>query len=333
LISSLTYKLLAVSKVRGVGKKTLQSFVGDKLFYETPLEGLSSEFSELSSISPGSPAFNQIRKSADADVAAAEKFGDHILGVQDSLYPKLLLTTSDLPLIIFVRGDPNNFSEKALAVIGTREPSAHGQITCERITRYFVGNRWQIVSGLAIGLDTVAHKTTLENSGSTVAVLAHGLDSIYPKQNQKLAEEIVEKDGLLLSEYPYGTPSFPSNFVERDRIQAGLARAVIMIQSDETGGSWHASRASIRYGRQLIVPRPTESDLSNDYPKSRGNRFLIDSSPEKRAAFLKCPAGANLDKQLVFVYSKEDYPVVEASLLNLENNASGAITSRSIKFA
>jgi len=118
---------------------------------------------------------------------------------------------------------------------------------------------------------------------------------------------------VLVSEYSYASPSFPSHFVERDRIQAGLALGVVMIQSDHSGGSWHASRAALRYGRYLIVPRPTETDLRTHQPKARGNQFIAEASPTARAEFLKCSL-PDLDR-LVILQSREEYSVVESALL------------------
>jgi len=250
---------------------------------------------------------------ADKDVATAERLGHSIVGISDAAYPTLLSRVNDRPVILFVRGNPRQFSEKAVAVIGTREPSEHGRITAERTTNYFATNGWQVVSGLAIGVDTFAHMATLNAHGSTVAVLAHGLDTVYPKQNQKLAETIVENGGLLVSEYPYETPGFPAHFVERDRIQAALARGVVMVQSDESGGSWHASRAALRYHRYLIIPKPTAADIKSNHLKAKGNQMIVKASVIERASFLKC-SQQDLDR-LIVLESRDDYSAVEQKLL------------------
>jgi DNA processing protein len=146
-----------------------------------------------------------------------------------------------------------------------------------------------------------------------VAVLAQGLHKIYPKENAYLADRIVDEGGILMSEYSYASSTFPSNFVDRDRIQAGLSRGVVMVQSDESGGSWHASRAALRYGRYLIVPCPTEVDINSGHPKVRGNLRVLHSSATERAEFLKCSV-EDLE-HFKILQSREDYPALESVLL------------------
>ncbi|WP_155629301.1 DNA-processing protein DprA [Burkholderia territorii] len=315
MISDVTRKLLLVSKVKGVGKRTLLDLTADRLFYELPDSDLHSAIPELRSLVPGSLSFSRSMSAVDTDIAWAEKQEASILSPMDAGYPELLRPLKDRPALLFVRGNPTAFSTKAVAVVGTREPSVHGKMTGERVTKYLVESGWQVVSGLAVGLDTVAHETTLLGDGSTVAVLAHGLDMIYPRANAGLAERILEKGGLLVSEYPYGTPSFPGQFVERDRLQAGLARGVIMVQSGETGGSWHASRAVLSYDRWLMVPAPTARDVADRHPKSRGNFVMAEGTERDKLQILKCEPSA-LERVFVF-RSKDDYAAIEEKLLNL----------------
>ncbi|WP_186193482.1 DNA-processing protein DprA [Burkholderia gladioli] len=304
--------MLLVSKVKGVGKRTLVDLTADRLFYELPESDLHSAIPELRNLVPGSASFSRSMSALHADIAWAEKQGASILSPLDADYPELLRPLKDRPALLFVRGNPAAFSTKAVAIVGTREPSAHGKLTGERVTKYLVEAGWQVVSGLAVGLDTVAHETTLLGGGSTVAVLAHGLDTIYPKSNADLAERILENGGLLVSEYPYGTPSYPGQFVERDRLQAGLAKGVIMVQSGETGGSWHASRAAIHYHRWLMVPAPTARDVADRHPKSRGNFLISEGAEQDKLQILKCEPSA-LERVFVF-RSKEDYAAIEDKL-------------------
>lgn len=302
-----------MSKVRGVGRKTLQELAADSFFFRVPLKELAGSYSELKSFVDGSKTFDAAIQSADFDITEAKRLNHHIVSISDASYPKLLRNISDRPTIIYVSGDISHFSDKSIAIIGTRDPSNHGVVTAARITKYFANRGWQIVSGLAIGIDSVAHETTLLEKGSTVAVLAHGLDTVYPRQNQSLAEKIVAMGGLLITEYSYGTPSFPANFVERDRIQAALARAVVMVQSDETGGSWHASRAALKYKRHLIVPHPTKTDISARNLKIRGNLKIFESNSIDRSTFLKCSQDDLC--RLLLIESKDDYVSIERQLM------------------
>jgi DNA processing protein len=320
VISAEAYKLLVASKLRGIGKRTLLGLAFDKIFYQTTVEELRSTLLEVVEGEAKSANIDAAIRAADDDVERANRAKHLIVSVGDELYPALLRGIPDAPAILFVAGDLRRISCQSIAVIGTRQPTVAGATTAERITRFFAERKWQIVSGLAIGIDTIAHSIALKASTATIAVLAHGLDKLYPKENQQLALDIVESGGLLVTEYAYRTPGFPSNFIERDRIQAALSLGVIMVQSDETGGSWHASRASLKYGRFLIVPRATDSDLRSMEPKARGNDFIIRSSPAKRAEFLKCDERA-LEKLLI-LKSREDYVPVEQALLAANPKAS-----------
>lgn len=312
MISTTTYKLLLASKLRGIGRRGLQELAADKLFFRSRVHELGPAVAGIANPAPSAAMLGAAERAANADVEAAEKRGHFIVSLQDQNYPKLLRKLHDRPAILFMSGDPERLSERSVAIIGTREPSTQGEETARRVTQYFAANGWQIVSGLAVGLDTVAHRTALESGGTTVAVLAQGLDKIYPKENAELAEQIVQHGGVLVSEYSYGSQTFPSNFVERDRIQAGLARGVVMVQSDEAGGSWHASRAALRYGRYLIIPSPTDADIKAGHPKVRGNLRILHSSPEDRAAFLKCSVEEL--KRLRVLESRDDYPSLESTL-------------------
>lgn len=313
LISAATYKLLIASKVKGVGKHTLIELARERLIFELEPHHWHLDIPQLRSLEPSSPEYSKAMAQADKDVRSAERQGGTVLSVRDAAYPELLLQVNDRPAILYVRGSPNTFSRKALAIIGTREPTKHGELTGHRITSYFAQKGWQIVSGLAIGLDTVAHEAALLSHGSTVAVLAHGLEQVYPKQNANLAQRILDGGGLLVSEYPYGTPIYPAHFIERDRIQAALSKAVIMVQTGESGGSWHASRAALRFGRRLAVPEPTSVDAAKSEPKVQGNVALATGTASSKMALLKCE---NSDlSRLTILRSRDDYPKFERILL------------------
>ncbi len=312
-VSDYTNRILIASKVKGIGRKTLQALTKEPLFFQVKLEEWAETFPELAPFQPASLVYEKALREAEEDVRQASERGHAILCPLDSAYPKLLAQTEDRPALLFAAGDLARFSQKAIAVVGTREPSPHGVATAQRITEFFVNNGWQIVSGLAIGLDTVAHEETLRHEGSTVAAMAHGLDTVYPKSNAALADAILEKGGLLVSEYAYGTASFSGHFVERDRIQAALSKAVVMTQSDRGGGSLHASRAALRYGRYLVVPIATRLDISTDYEKARGNIALTTGTVQEKLSILKCQA-SDLERLLV-LSSKDEYESLEKKLL------------------
>ena len=128
--------------------------------------------------------------------------------------------------------------------------------------------------GLAIGCDTCAHRGALKVSGKTTAFLAHGLTTIYPPQNESLAKEIIEKGGLLMSEYPIGTNLSPYNLVARDRLQAGLAMATLVIQTGEKGGTMHAALTTLKANKPLYAVQ-FKDNATNNHEKCLGNAFLV----------------------------------------------------------
>ena len=157
----------------------------------------------------------------------------------------------------------------------------------ERVTEYFVRKGWSIVSGLAKGCDTVAHETAVENGGHTVAVLPCGLHTIVPERNGKLAKRIVESGGALVTEYSFGEGPHPVYYIQRDRIQAGISRGVVMVQSEIEGGSIYASRAILRYGRILAVPRPHPEDIVLRAEEIEVNLILTGNDDTKKYNLLQ----------------------------------------------
>lgn len=254
----------------------------------------------------------ELESLVEAETEAAFSAGVKIIGESDFEYPENFRGLTDMPLVFYCKGDTDALRVRSVGVVGTREPTRNGKRTAVRVVKYFCENDWCVVSGLAAGVDAVAHDAALLCSGRTVAVLAHGLEKIYPKENERLAGDILDKGGVLFSEYAIGSPVFKSNFIERDKIQAGLSLGIVMVQSDESGGSWHASRAALNYGRVLAVPIPTDEDINSLQPKIRGNMKILHSEGQDLAVFLKCEL-RDLER-LVVIDSKEKYPIIEGMM-------------------
>jgi len=172
------------------------------------------------------------------------------------------------PTIIFYKGKLENISEKAVAIIGTRDPTEESIQVANNLTTEMAKRGYCIVSGLAKGIDTVAHKGALENKVPTVAVLAHGLNTVYPKENTDLASSILENGGVLLSEYPPDEKIAPYQFVARDRIQSALSRIVFVVQTKVDGGTMITANFAKKQGRELYV-------FSGKGPEFEGNSQLI----------------------------------------------------------
>lgn len=304
-VSIATKKLLALSMLAGVGPATLKKVANIQGFEELSIEVLAGVNSSLHKAFSVPDAWSVACEQAEVQVAFAEEHEARIISAIDIGYPELLAATKDDPFILYVRGELCS-SRRSVAIIGTREPTPHGEVITRRITKYFVENQWSIVSGLALGCDGIAHKAALDLGGHTVAVLAHGLQMIAPSQHKKLADEILKGGGALITEYPFGRKVFSPQFVKRDRTQAGMAQGVVMIQSDIRGGSLHASRAALDYNRWLAVPLPTPVDRLNGEPKVTANLLIAEGEWVDKANLLKCRR-EQLSNILV-LRTKDDYP-------------------------
>ncbi|MFA7202015.1 MAG: DNA-processing protein DprA [Candidatus Paceibacterota bacterium] len=178
----------------------------------------------------------------------------------DAIFPPSLRYIPSAPHKLYYRGDIQ--STPRIAIVGTRRASLEGKKLAYHIAYELALNHWCIVSGLAFGIDTAAHQGACAAQGITWAVLAHGLDTIQPKHNVKLAQEIVSTQGCLLSEYSPGTPPYPHQFLARNRIISGVSNALIVIEAPQASGSLATARAAIQQGIPVFVfPGPSSSSL------------------------------------------------------------------------
>ena len=165
-------------------------------------------------------------------------------------FPDKLEGMDDPPLLLYCLGDSSLINSPSVAVIGTREPTDFGSTAAIEFGKHLAENGQVVVSGLALGCDTGGHEGCLEAEGKTIAVLAHGLDTMFPKENRDLAKRILSKGGLLLSEYEFGVGPRGYQFVERDRIQAALSDAVIVVETGIEGGTLH----TVGFAEKNVVP-------------------------------------------------------------------------------
>jgi DNA processing protein len=196
-----------------------------------------------------------------------------LLSYYDNDFPQSLKGIKDPPIVLNFKGDYKQLKDlTGIAIIGTREPTDEGVKSGEFFGKYFGEQGFNIVSGLAKGCDSAAHRGCVKSGGVTTAIVAHGLHTIYPKENFDLSEEILATGGIILSEYFIGIGALPNYFVERDRLQAGLSSATIVIQTAEKGGTMHAVDATVE-GNKLLAAVQYKEDLNSD--KVQGNKMLI----------------------------------------------------------
>jgi DNA processing protein len=185
-----------------------------------------------------------------------------VLTLGDERYPRALLDIPDPPLMLYVKGRVELLSSPALAVVGSRNATAQGVANAEKFSEVLSQGGLTIVSGLALGIDTAAHKGGLRGSGSTVAVIGTGADIVYPARNRGLAHQIAD-EGCIISEYALGTPAIASNFPRRNRIISGLASGVLVIEAAAQSGSLITARMAGDQGREVFaIPGSIHSPLS-----------------------------------------------------------------------
>ena len=190
-------------------------------------------------------------RDAEKELAEVKKAGIRLITWAEAEYPKLLTQIYDPPPLLYVRGNVELLSRHAISIVGTRRPTPYGNQITERLARDLAERGLVIVSGLARGIDSSAHRGACATArGGTIGVLGSGIDVIYPKENRKLFEE-VEKRGAIVTEFPLGTHPAPENFPVRNRIVAGIALGTIVAQGALYSGSLITSRLAMEFGREV----------------------------------------------------------------------------------
>jgi DNA processing protein len=193
------------------------------------------------------------RKAAEEEWARVTAQGATIVDYGSPDYPERLREIYDPPTALWVRGDAKLLSRPAIAVVGTRHPTPYGTGIAELLARDLAARRLVIVSGMARGIDSCAHKGALAARMPTVAVWGTGIDVVYPKENKKLAEEILATGGAIVSEMPMGTFPAPQNFPRRNRILSGLSVAVLVVEASENSGTRVTARCAADQNRDLYA--------------------------------------------------------------------------------
>jgi DNA processing protein len=205
----------------------------------------------------------------DAELERLEQTGVVVAAPGHPMYPERLAEIPDAPPLLYIRGQWLPADEWCVAVVGTRRATAYGRQASGELARGLAANRVTIVSGLARGIDTVAHRAALDAGGRTVAVLANGLDTIYPPENARLADEIAER-GALIADYPLGTKPRADFFPRRNRIMSGVALGTLVVEGDHDSGAMITARFALEQGREVfVVPGSIFS------PQSRGPHSLL----------------------------------------------------------
>lgn len=182
----------------------------------------------------------------------SEKLGWQIIPYYHNKFPKLFKQFDGMPAMIFFKGNLSVFDQPGLGVVGTRKPSPYGIRSTEQLTAELVQSGFSIISGFARGIDTIAHKTALQQSGSTVAILGSGFHHIYPKENSKLIPEIIERGGILTEFLPNTIPD-ATNFPQRNRLISALSLGTLVVEAAETGGALITAAFALEMNREVFA--------------------------------------------------------------------------------
>lgn len=218
---------------------------------------------------------------AVAEFTRVQQKGIELLSIEDEAYPLLLKESSDPPVFLSYRGDLSVLRHPCIAIVGTREMSAYGERIAEWLVPPLVRAGCTTVSGLAFGIDAVIAQTTLDEGGRTVAVLGSGLGAVSPKTNERLADLIVQKGGLVVSEYPYTETAQPFMFPARNRIVAGLSLGTVVVEAPAESGALITARMALEENRDVFACPGPIFDASFE-----GNHRLI---AEGQAQLLRSP--------------------------------------------
>ena len=199
---------------------------------------------------------------AEKEVDALRKIGGKLVHWREPEYPQALLQIYDPPVMLYVRGEVQALNSPSLSIVGTRRPTVYGSQMAERMGRDLASRGLTIVSGLARGIDAIAHQGATAVGGRAIGVLGTGIDICYPKENKKLYEKVVER-GAIVSEFPLGSHPAPENFPVRNRIIAGMPLGVVIVEGKQYSGSLITARLAMEFGREVFgVPGNVTQEVS-----------------------------------------------------------------------
>ncbi len=261
---------IKISLVPGLGGQSLRKLLGA---FGLPRHVIAAGRSALAGIVSAEIAARLLSDldspAVDAALEWAAADGHAVLTLADGDYPQPLLETPDPPALLYLRGRRELLAFPGLAVVGSRNATPQGVSNAEQFARVFSSAGLTIVSGLALGIDAAAHRGGLDGASSTIAVLGSGADILYPQRNRALGERIA-REGLIVSEFPLGTPPNGSNFPRRNRVISGLARGCLVVEAALASGSLITARLAAEQGREVFaIPGSIHS------PHSKGCHALI----------------------------------------------------------
>jgi DNA processing protein len=309
---------LEFNLIKGIGLKTKNKLLE---IYSSPFNIFSLSFEELEK------TFNKqianlilnrdknLRKQAERELLQAEKKGIKLIHINQEAYPKLLKEIPEKPILLYTKGNIELLNHPSIAIVGSRKHSSYGRATTQKFASELAEDGLNIVSGLALGIDSIAHKSALNSNGLTTAVLGNGIDIIYPYENKRLYQEIEEK-GCIISEYPLGFQPSKWTFPQRNRLIAGLSYGVIISEASEKSGALITAKYAIEYNR-LVFSIP--ANINN--PFAKGNNELL------KAGAFPLTEKEDIYRELPFLKNKISLTSEKIDLLPEEKQLIDLLTS------
>jgi DNA processing protein len=246
---------LALALTQGLGptriKKLIEHFGTAERVFQASLTEL--EAMGMRAVSAQSIATGKSLELAQQECGKAVEARARIISLSDPEYPSRLKEIYDPPVVLFVKGSVEVLAQPGIAMVGTRHPTPYGSGMAERLSIDLASRGLVIISGLARGVDTASHRGAVAAKGKTVAVLGTGIDVMYPKENSRLAEQIVALGGALITEFPVGTSPTPQNFPIRNRIISGMSAGVLVVEAAEYSGTRITSRCALEQNRDVYA--------------------------------------------------------------------------------
>jgi DNA processing protein len=271
---------IGFSKVPGIGPTRLRALLDYYGQIDLAWQANPGELRAIGLDKRSVESLFKVRNNLDleSELEKLEKLGVSVLTWESQAYPRLLKNIADPPPVLYVRGQLTPQDEWALAVVGTRRATAYGKECTRMLVNGLAKNNITVVSGLAYGIDTEAHKTAIHAGGRTIAVLGCGIDIIYPAENKKLAQAIIE-NGALISDYPLGTNPESRNFPPRNRIISGLSLGVLVVEGAIQSGARITADYALEQGREVLAVPGTilrKSSAGPNYLIQNGAKLVTD---------------------------------------------------------
>lgn len=341
---------IAITRIPKVGPKALRLLISYCGGLEAVFKSKKKALLKIPTIGP--VVANQIcnhtnMHEAEKTLKTLDKMGVQFHFYLDSDYPDRLKHYADAPPIIFFKGKGSLLPRRTVSIVGTRRPSAHGEVICQQIVEALSQTELTVISGLAYGVDTIAHQSCIDNQISTIGVMASGFPTIYPSSNSKLAQKMMEQGGLLTEFHPYQS-LVPGQFPQRNRVIAMLSDAVVVIESQTKGGSMITANFGNQYHKDVFaVPgRPKDkmslgcnylikhnqaaliengNDLlemmqwsEDNTKKNRQGQLFIDLTPDEEKIMKILDEKGLINKDQIHYLSQIQISSLSSILLNLE---------------